>query len=51
MTLKCFAQEYNDQPMDPTKYRQMVGALQYLTFTYLDITFVINRVCQYFQTP
>ena len=28
-----------------TRFRQIVGVIQYLTFTRLDICFVVNRVC------
>jgi hypothetical protein len=30
---------------DPTRYRQIVGALQYLTFTRPDICYAVNKVC------
>jgi len=30
---------------DSTKYRQIVGALQYLTFTRPDICYAVNKVC------
>ncbi|KAL5727461.1 hypothetical protein ACHQM5_000656 [Ranunculus cassubicifolius] len=36
---------------DPTHYRSVVGALQYLTFTRPDISVAVNKVCQYMQTP
>ena len=36
---------------DPTWFRQIVSTLQYLTFTRLDICFVVNRVCQFMQAP
>jgi hypothetical protein len=36
---------------DTTKYKSMVGALQYLSFTRLDISFSMNRVCQFFSVP
>jgi histone deacetylase 1/2 len=32
---------------DSTKYRSGVGALQYLTLTHLDISFSVNKVCQF----
>jgi hypothetical protein len=36
---------------DPTPYRSLVGALQYATFTRPDITFAVNRVCQFMHKP
>ncbi|KAM2102749.1 hypothetical protein ACFX1T_000977 [Malus domestica] len=36
---------------DPTLYRSLVGALQYLTFTRPDIAFAVNTVCQYMSAP
>jgi hypothetical protein len=36
---------------DATKYRSIVGALQYLTLTRPDIAFAVNKVCQYLHSP
>jgi hypothetical protein len=36
---------------EATKYRSTVGGLQYLTITRLDISFVVNKVCQFMQAP
>ncbi|KAK1662372.1 hypothetical protein QYE76_050531 [Lolium multiflorum] len=36
---------------DATVYRSIVGGLQYLTITRPDISYAVNRVCQYLQTP
>ncbi|CAL8080031.1 unnamed protein product [Prunus armeniaca] len=36
---------------DPTLYRSLVGALQYLTFTRPDISFAVNTVCQFMNAP
>ena len=30
---------------NPTRYRQIVGALQYLIFTRPDIYYAVNKVC------
>lgn len=38
-------------PDDSTKYRSLVGALQYLTLTRLDISFAVNKVCQFLHAP
>jgi histone deacetylase 1/2 len=36
---------------DSTRYRSVVGALQYLTLTRPDISFSVNKVCQYLHSP
>lgn len=36
---------------DPTLYRSIVGALQYLTFTRPDISFAVNHACQFLHAP
>lgn len=36
---------------DATRYRSVVGALQYLTLTRPDISFPVNKVCQYLHAP
>jgi histone deacetylase 1/2 len=38
-------------PEDSTKYKSMVGALQYLTLTRPDISYAVNKVCQYLHAP
>jgi histone deacetylase 1/2 len=38
-------------PEDITNYRSMVGALQYLTLTRPDISYAVNKVCQYLHAP
>jgi len=38
-------------PEDATKYRSVVGAMQYLTLTRPDISFVVNKVCQFLHNP
>jgi histone deacetylase 1/2 len=36
---------------DATTYRSIVGGLQYLTLTRPDLSFAVNRVCQFLQSP
>ena len=36
---------------DPTLYRSIVGALQYATITRPEISFSVNKVCQYMWDP
>jgi hypothetical protein len=36
---------------DATEYDTIVGGLQYLTITRLDLSFAVNRVCQYLHAP
>ena len=38
-------------PEDATEYRSIVGGLQYLLITRPDISFAVNRVCQYLHAP
>ena len=33
------------------QYRQVVGALQYATFTRPDIAFAVNKMCQFMLNP
>jgi histone deacetylase 1/2 len=36
---------------DSTRYRSIVGALQYITLTRPDISFSVNKVCQFLHSP
>ncbi|XP_019199896.1 PREDICTED: uncharacterized protein LOC109193509 [Ipomoea nil] len=36
---------------DPTHYRSIAGALQYLTVTRPDLSYAVNRLCQHMQSP
>jgi histone deacetylase 1/2 len=38
-------------PDDSVRYRSLVGALQYLTLTRPDISFAVNKVCQFLHAP
>jgi histone deacetylase 1/2 len=38
-------------PEDCTRYRSLVGALQYLTLTRPNILFAMNKVCQFLHAP
>ncbi|KAI5350724.1 hypothetical protein L3X38_003615 [Prunus dulcis] len=40
-----------DSLSDPETYCSMVGGLQYLTLSRLDIAYAINQVCQYMHNP
>jgi histone deacetylase 1/2 len=36
---------------DATEYHNLVSGLQYLTITRLDLSYAINRVCQFLHAP
>jgi histone deacetylase 1/2 len=38
-------------PEEATRYRSIVGALQYLMLTQPDISFSVNKVCQFLHSP
>lgn len=42
-----------DEPAlaDPQLYRRLVGRMMYLTITYPDITYPVNRSCQFTSAP
>ncbi|GKD41277.1 ribonuclease H-like domain-containing protein [Tanacetum coccineum] len=40
-----------DPVFDPTLYRSLAGALQYLTFTRPDISYAVQQVCLYMHDP
>ncbi|XP_019052677.1 PREDICTED: uncharacterized protein LOC109114468 [Nelumbo nucifera] len=37
--------------VDPTFFRSIIGALQYITITCPEIAFAVNKVCQFMQIP
>jgi histone deacetylase 1/2 len=47
------SQELGDTltPDDAFRYRSLVGGLQYLALTRPDISFVVNKVCQFLAQP
>jgi hypothetical protein len=45
---------YTGEPLgaeDSTRYRSLVGALQYLMITRSDLAYSVNKVCQYLYAP
>lgn len=36
---------------EATRYRSIVGGLQYLAITPSDLSFAVNKVCQYLHAP
>ncbi|XP_019199804.1 PREDICTED: uncharacterized protein LOC109193402 [Ipomoea nil] len=40
-----------DEFENPTQYRRLVGALQYLTITRPDLSYAVNSLCQFMHTP
>lgn len=43
---------YDGDPLsDATVFRQVVGALQYITITRPDISYAVNQVCQFMHKP
>jgi len=51
MAIRSIPCSDDNEPVDATEYRGLVGSLQYLTYTRPDITFAVNRVSQHFQAP
>jgi len=42
---------HDDLLSDPTLYRSVVGALQYAMLTRPEISFAVNKVCQFMAKP
>ena len=47
---KLFA-DLGDPVADPTAYRSLAGALQFLTFTRPDLTYAVQQVCLHMHDP
>lgn len=41
----------SDYISDPTHYRSIVGPLQYITVTRPEISYSVNKVCQFMGQP
>ena len=40
--------QFTGDPLpSPTEFRHIVGALQYCTLTWLDISYSVNQLCQF----
>ncbi|KAD5508006.1 hypothetical protein E3N88_15709 [Mikania micrantha] len=50
---RCFDPTSGRIPLfdNPVKYRQIVGALQYVTLPRPDLAFAVNKVCQFMPSP
>lgn len=52
LALKAPVSTHPDHPFhDPTPFRSLVGALQYLTLTRPDLSLAVNSVCQHMHAP
>lgn len=51
MSSSCRRTSSGGASLVPTNYGSVVGALQYLTITRPDISYAVNKVCQFKQTP
>lgn len=49
--VSCSLATSSDSFHDPTHYKSLAGALQYLTVTRPDISFVVNQLCQHMHSP
>uniref|UniRef100_A0A3Q7JW56 Reverse transcriptase Ty1/copia-type domain-containing protein n=1 Tax=Solanum lycopersicum TaxID=4081 RepID=A0A3Q7JW56_SOLLC len=46
-----YCREEDDLLPDPTIFRQLVGSLNYFTFTRYNISFAVQQVSQFMQAP
>jgi len=52
MVSNCKLSQYGvDIFHDPTLYRSVVGVLQYVTLTRPELSFAVNKVCQFMAAP
>ncbi|KAL8170438.1 hypothetical protein V2J09_022242 [Rumex salicifolius] len=45
------ASDVGEPVSDPTSYRSIAGALQYLTFTRPDISYAVQQICLHMHDP
>jgi histone deacetylase 1/2 len=50
-TKDCLQLNDGSSSVDPTAYRRVIGALQYLSLTRPDISFPVNKLAQFLQKP
>ncbi|XP_019157723.1 PREDICTED: uncharacterized protein LOC109154370 [Ipomoea nil] len=50
-TITKVASPSTDPYENPTQYRRLAGALQYLTITRPDLSYAVNRICQFMHAP
>jgi hypothetical protein len=51
LTLRRSCATLGDPVADPTTYWSLAGALQYLTFTRPDLTYVVQQICLHMHDP
>lgn len=50
MAIKVSTSSNENKSIDTKEYRWIMGLLQYLTFSLLDIAYVVNKACQHCQS-
>lgn len=50
-TTESLALDDGSSPTNATEYRQIIGSLQYLSLTQLDISFTVNKLAQFMHYP
>ncbi|KAG8501842.1 hypothetical protein CXB51_004605 [Gossypium anomalum] len=51
MVSSSLSKDDGDRLSDPTEYKSLAGALQYVVLTRSDIAYAVNRICQFMHTP